>query len=132
MNQGKQWILGAKGPNSEIKARRTDITTAATNFYEGLYTTNIKPAAHNDVNNQPNNDTIEVPPILQSVVRIAVEELKNGKTAGEDHIHNEYLKVGLEELQKPLTEMFNKQKIYQASGKQARSYYYINKAPKMK
>ena len=27
--------------------------------------------------------------------------------AGEDHIHNEYLKVGLKQLQKPLTEMFN-------------------------
>ena len=40
-------------------------------------------------------------------MRIAVEELKNGKTPGEDHIHNEYLKVGLEQLQKPLTEMFN-------------------------
>ena len=41
-------------------------------------------------------------------MRIAVEELKNGKTPGEDHIHNEYLKVGLEQLQKPLTEMFNR------------------------
>ena len=41
-------------------------------------------------------------------MRIAVEELKNGKTPGEDHIQNEYLKVGLEQLQKPLTEMFNR------------------------
>ena len=91
MNQGKQWILGAKGTNSEIKTRRTDIIKAATNFDKALYTTNIKPAAHNDNNNQPNNDTIEVPPILQSEVRIAVEEPKNGKTPEEDHTHNEYL-----------------------------------------
>ena len=75
-------------------------------YHTRVYITNIKPSAHND-NNQPNNDTIEVPPILQSEVKIAVEELKNGKTPGEDHIHNEYLKVGLEQLQKQLTEMFN-------------------------
>ena len=103
MNQGKQWILGARSPNSEIQSRRTDIITAAIIFYKALYTTDIKPAAHNDNNNQSNNDTIEVPPILQSEVWIAVEELKNGKTPGEDHIHNEYIKVGLEQLQKPLT-----------------------------
>ena len=97
MNQGKQWILGAKGPNREIKTRRTYIITAPTNFYKALYTTNIKPTAHNENNNhQPNNDTIEVPPILQSEMRIAIDELKNGKTPGEDHIHNEYLKMRLE------------------------------------
>ena len=41
-------------------------------------------------------------------MRIAIEELKNGKTPGEDHIHIEYIKMGLEQLQKPLRAMFNK------------------------
>ena len=81
--------------------------TTATNFYRSLYTSSKKKPNQND-NTQTNNvNDNEVPPILQSEVRTAIEEIKPGKAPGEDHIHNKHLKLGQDSMLKPLTTVFN-------------------------
>ena len=85
-----------------------NIIKAATEFYSSLYTSS-KGDRWQGYSLPPNVDmNDQTPPIIQSEVRVAIEELKARRPPGEDHIHNEHLKQDLEHLLESLTTIFNK------------------------
>ena len=107
MTKWKQWILETTGPGGVRSTSREDIIKAATAFYSSLYTSSKGDRWQGNIlppNVDGNNQT---PPIIQSEVRVAIKELKTGRTPGEEHIHKEHLKQCLEHLLEQLITIFN-------------------------
>ncbi len=85
---------------------RNEIVEVATNYYRELYRgvggdkneDHLEPSKHNN----------EVPIILYSEVRKALNSLKKEKTVGPDKVDNESLKLFAEELIPTLARLFNK------------------------
>lgn len=105
--QGKNLITGAEHPAGRKTVSRKGIVDAATEFYKELYRTTLADLDR-QLETYTNMDVDEeVPPILDSEIRVALKELKKGKTPGEDCITNECLQMSEELITKPLRDIFN-------------------------
>ncbi|KAI5718070.1 hypothetical protein M8J77_015738 [Diaphorina citri] len=79
----------------------------ATEFYKDLYTRQNRDEIDTALNRNEDNNTFQLPPILDSEVHKAIKELKNGKCPGSDGITNEILKTVSEEISEPLSKIFS-------------------------
>ena len=83
---------GIKDKSGEILNDKDSILERCEEFYEDLYH-DLSPDI--DIND---SEEEEIPPIIQSEVRKAIEDLKIGKSPGLDNIYSEYIKAGGEPL----------------------------------
>ena len=109
LNDGKYWMLGTKNAKGKMIYKRDKILEEATAFYSDLYTSKRTTSNEDwcDYHHKYSEEET-VAPIITSEVRSAIEELKTGKTPGEDGILNEMLKQGADQLTNPLTKLFNR------------------------
>lgn len=110
-NGDKQWMLGIKNQAGGRNTLRTDIIQSATDFYKSLYTSSLTTQATNHIgifDAKLENHADTFPPVLASEIRTAIDEMKNGKTPGEDGIYNELLKLASDQILPSLTNIFNK------------------------
>jgi len=108
ISKGKQWMLGIKEATGKKLTSRENILTHGTDFYKTLYSSTPNNILQPQNYRSPSDDeTEDIPPILQSEVRSTIAKTKNGKCPGEDGIHNNYLKMGSDLLIPPITNLFN-------------------------
>jgi hypothetical protein len=82
-------MLGVKDATGKKLTSREDILTHATDFYRTLYSSTPNNILHPQNYRSPADDeTEDIPAILQSEVRSTIAKTKNAKCPGEDGIHN--------------------------------------------
>ena len=79
-------VGGVKDKSGEILTDKDSILERWEEFYEDLYH-DLSPDI--DIND---SEEEEIPPIIQSEVRKAIEDLKIGKSPGLDNIYSEYMR----------------------------------------
>ena len=102
-------MLGANYATGKKLTSREYILTHATDFYKTLYSSTPNNILQPQNYRSPADDeTEDIPPILQIEVRSTVARTKNGKCPGDDEMHNEYLKMGSDLLVPKITNLFNR------------------------
>ena len=92
---------GIKDHNWDIITDKTFILERWATFYEKLYDNSSKTTFTDD------SCADDIPPILKSEVRNAINDLKNGKRPGLDHIYSKYIKAGGEPKLKAMQHLFD-------------------------
>ena len=92
---------GIKDHNWDIITDKTFILERWATFYEKLYDNSSKTTFADD------SCADDIPPILKSEVRNAINDLKNGKKPGLDHIYSKYIKAGGEPILKAMQHHFD-------------------------
>ena len=101
LQYSKDWIVKLKNDKGKWNRRRTDILSIATTYYKKLYTSNTI----NEVVDLKKNSN--VPKIITSEVKKAIETQSVDKAPGPDGINNEILKQSKEVCIPALKKMFN-------------------------
>lgn len=107
LRQGKEWLQQLTGVNGQKTGSRPKVLKIAIDFYKKLYMRDENEDRERNMMQLKTEETVEVPPILESEVYIAIKDLKNGKCPGKDEISNELLKLSLNKLTQPLSKTFN-------------------------
>jgi exonuclease III len=109
LRENTSWIPSlAKKDKEGAKSNtcsRPQISDIATEFFKVLYSANRE--QYNTTNPNSGINKEEVPHILESETTKAILSQKSYKSAGEDNISNELLKGLIEEINQPMTSLFN-------------------------
>jgi hypothetical protein len=100
----KAWIPSIKNKNQDQVSKRSQIIETATEFYKELYNEDFPTDASTYCLNNYNED---IPDFLNCEVEHAIRTQKNDKSPGEDNIRNELLKIAIDVIINPLTQLFN-------------------------
>ena len=123
MAGGKQ-LFKIQEENSSTTPNQHEILEQVKEFYSSLYGDTADQVALDDV------EKTDVPIVLLDVVRSSMQNLKNGKAAGQDALAGEILKSCDSEIHRLwLIYLLNalRKKIYQHHGKMLKSYFSIRK-----
>ncbi|KAG6454358.1 hypothetical protein O3G_MSEX008707, partial [Manduca sexta] len=105
----KTWIEGLsdkKDKSDKDLNKRTDIITAATDFYKRLYSDKIQ-TTRIQINRVRQDIDETIQKIDGTEIKEAIKRLKLEKSPGSDYITNEALKAAHDILTKPLVKLFN-------------------------
>lgn len=101
---GKEMISTLTDTKGRVAKTRQDILRIATDFYRNLYASKEESIVEKI---QSTEDQDELPYILKSEIRFAIENLKSKKATGKDSITNEILKCYADVLIDPIQNIFN-------------------------
>lgn len=102
LQNSKNWIVKMKDDKEIWNRRRTDMLSIATTYYKKLYTHNTDTDEEVDL-----EEISDVPKIITSEVKKAIETQKDDKAPGPDGISNEMLKQSKDVMIPVLTDIFN-------------------------
>jgi hypothetical protein len=98
MNEAKQWIPALKNKTGGSTTNRHTIIQIATDFYQNLYSEKQR-LAEPLLTQESKQIDENVPTLLESELRHAIESLKTMKSPGDDNLTNDVIKA----LNEPLT-----------------------------
>lgn len=102
LQNSKNLIVKMKDDKEIWNRRRTDMLSIATTYYKKLYTHNTDTDEEVDL-----EEISDVPKIITSEVKKAIETQKDDKAPGPDGINNEILKQSKDMMIPVLTDIFN-------------------------
>lgn len=104
---GRQRMTKIRDEHNNLVYHKEEITKQIQRFYENLYKS-TSPNQEETSRHILNVGSEDLPEITQAEIRNALQQMKDGKAAGEDRISTEMLKMGGPTLQEAIKTLLNK------------------------